>query len=354
MSKTKGNVVDPLVVIDQWGADAFRFTLVAFAAQGRDVLWDEKRVEGYHRFSTKIWQALRYCFLQADGYDPDGPMAFGPYEDWIRARTGAAVANVRRALDEYKFNEAATEVYAFAWNELCDWYIELSKATIYDESATFEQKNAVKHTLFETMAVLVRLLHPMMPFFTEEIWSLLPEAIREGEGFVATAPYPQADDYPSDPAVLSEIALLQDLITEIRRIRGEMEIALKVDLVVRVGEEPLYAILQAHERAVWDAVKCRVVLSREVPSFAATGVVSGHKLVIPLEGVVDRDAERSRLDKELTKVVKDVDQLERRLANPGFVDRAPAEVVQEFRDKLDAARQRKDTLAAARARLEAP
>ncbi len=350
MSKTKGNVVDPLEVIDRWGADAFRFTLVAFAAQGRDVLWDEKRVEGYHRFSTKIWQALRYCFLHAEGYDPNATMSFGPYERWIRARTGAAVARVRAALDEYRFNEAASEVYAFAWNELCDWYIELSKAALYDPQTPPELKNGVKHTLFETMAVLVRLLHPMMPFLTEEIWKLLPGR----EGFVATAPYPVAEDYPNDVAVLAEVALLQEAITEVRRIRGEMEIALKVELQIRVAEESLYAVLQAHERAIWDTSRCRVVLAKDAPSFAATGVVSGHRIAIPLEGVVDRAAALGRLDKELAKVGKDVDQLEKRLGNAGFVDKAPPEVVSEFREKLATARNRQETLIAARARLEQP
>jgi valyl-tRNA synthetase len=349
MSKTKGNVVDPLVVIDQWGADAFRFTLVAFAAQGRDVLWDEKRVEGYGRFTTKIWQALRYCFLQSEGYDPSAPMQPGPYERWIRARAGAAIGRVRDALDGYRFNEAAAEIYAFVWNEYCDWYIELSKATMYDPDATPAQKNAVRHTLFETMGVIVRLLHPIMPFLTEEIWSRLPGT----KGFVAAAPYPTAAEYPSDPAVLAEVARLQETLTEIRRIRGEMEIALKVPLELQVADPALHALLAAHARAVWDAAKCKVVLATAEPSFAAVGVVSGSRIVIPLEGVVDRDAEIARLDKELAKVGKDVDGLEKRLGNPDFVARGKPEVVAEFREKLDAARARRDALSAARNRLGA-
>jgi valyl-tRNA synthetase len=349
MSKTKGNVVDPLSVIDQWGADAFRFTLVAFAAQGRDVLWDEKRVEGYARFTTKIWQALRYCFLQSEGYDPQATMEFGPYERWIRARAGAAIARVREALDGYRFNDAATEIYAFVWNEYCDWYIELSKATMYDPEASVAQKNAVKHTLFEMMGVIVRLLHPIMPFLTEEIWARLPGT----SGFVASARYPVPEEYPTDPGVLAEVALLQDTLTEIRRIRGEMEIALKVPLELRVSETSLYGLLSEHARAVWDAAKCTLSLSTEEPSFAAVGVVAGHRLVIPLEGVVDRDAERARLDKELAKVTKDVDGLGKRLGNPDFVARGKPEVVAEFRDKLAAARARLDALTAARNRLEA-
>jgi valyl-tRNA synthetase len=347
MSKTKGNVVDPLVVIDLHGADAFRFTLVAFAAQGRDVLWDEKRVEGYGRFTTKIWQALRYCFLQSEGYDPESTMEFGPYERWIRARAGAAITRVRSALDGYKFNEAASEIHAFVWNEYCDWYIELSKATMYDPEASAAQKNAVKHTLFEMMGVIVRLLHPIMPFLTEEIWSRLPGT----RGFVAAAPYPVAHEYPTDDGVLAEVALLQDVLTEIRRIRGEMSIAPKVPLEVHVAELSLYGLVAEHARAVWDAAKCKVVLSADEPTFAATGVVAGHKLVIPLEGVVDRAAELARLTKEVAKVSKDVDGLERRLGNPEFTDKAKPEIVAEFRDKLLAAKQRLGALSAAKSRL---
>ncbi|HHO52963.1 MAG TPA: valine--tRNA ligase, partial [Deltaproteobacteria bacterium] len=347
MSKTKGNVVDPLKVIEAWGADAFRFTLVAFAAQGRDVLWDDKRVEGYHRFTTKIWQALRYCFLNAEGYDPGGEIELGPYEKWISARTGAAVARVRAALDGYRFNEAAAEIHAFVWGEYCDWYLELSKTTIYDEEASPARLNGVRHTLFETMAVIVRLLHPIMPFLSEEIWSRLPNT----EGLVATAPYPRPGDFASDDGVLDAIGELQGAVTEIRRIRGEMEIALKTRLTVLVADPELHGRLSDHTRALWDMARIELVASDDQPRASATGVVSGKTLVIPLEGVVDVSAEVARLDKVLAKADKDVDQLQRRLSNKSFVDRAPEEVVAEVRAKLAAAQARRDTLRASRDRL---
>jgi valyl-tRNA synthetase len=218
---------------------------------------------------------------------------------------------------------------------------------MYDPEASAGQKNAVKHTLFEMMGVIVRLLHPMMPFLSEEIWSRLPGS----RGFVAAARYPSADEYRTDEGVIEEVALLQDTLTEIRRIRGEMEIALKVPLEVRVAEMSLYGLLSEHSRAVWDAARCTVLLSTQEPAFAATGVVAGHRLVIPLEGVVDRQAEVARLDKELAKVSKDVDGLEKRLSNPDFAARAKPEVVADFRDKLDSAKRRQDALSAARNRL---
>ncbi|MBW1877599.1 MAG: valine--tRNA ligase [Deltaproteobacteria bacterium] len=347
MSKTRGNVVDPLEVIERWGADAFRFTLVAFAAQGRDILWDEQRVESNHRFNTKIWQALRFCFLTAEGYDPREEMDEGPYERWIRARTGAAVARVRQALDDYRFNEAAAEIYAFTWGEFCDWYLELSKTVLYDADASPARKNATRHALFETMGAIVRLLHPIMPFLTEEIWSRLPNT----EGHVAVARYPRADDYPHDTAVLEEMAVLQEAITEVRRIRGEMEIAPRLPLRLLVADDALRRTFATHARALNELAGVTVESLDERPAGAATAVVRGRELVIPLKGVVDFEEEVKRLDKVLLKVDKDVTQLERRLGNPNFVARAPEEVVSEVREKLTVAVGRRDTLRASRARL---
>jgi valyl-tRNA synthetase len=347
MSKTKGNVVDPLEVIEKWGADAFRFTLIAFAAQGRDVLWDEKRVEGYHRFQTKIWQALRFCFLTGEGYDANAPMTFGPYERWIQARTREAVARVRTALDEYKFNEAAAELYAFVWGELCDWYLELSKAALYDENATAEEKNGTRHTLFTTMGVVARLLHPFTPFLAEEIWHRLPNT----QGYVTTARYPRPDDFPADPGVLAEVATLQELITEVRRIRADMELSPKVELTVLVADEKLRTSLAPHVRALRDLGKVSVQPLAERPKGYATAVVQGHEVVIPLQGIVDFAEEIKRLDKVLVKVEKDASDLEKRLANADFVNRASPAVVQEMRGKLDTAVKRRDTLKASRQRL---
>jgi valyl-tRNA synthetase len=347
MSKTKGNVVDPLVVIDQWGADAFRFTLMAFAAQGRDVIFDGKRVEGYHRFQTKIWQALRFCFLTGEGYDPSGPMQPGPYERWIAARTGAAVVRVREALDGYRFNDAAAEIHAFVWGEYCDWYLELSKATLYDEAASFAEKNAVRHTLFGTMGAIVRLLHPLMPFLSEDIWQRLPVH----EGFVATAPYPKVEEFPADPAVLEEVAIVQELVVEVRRIRADMELATRVPMQVRVASPDLLAQLAPHQRALGDLANVTVAPFEARPRGFATAVVRGVECLIPLEGVVDFGDEVKRLDRALVKVDKDVTDLGKRLSNQEFVGRAPAEVVAELRGKLEGAIARRDTLRASRQRL---
>ncbi|MCB9680878.1 MAG: valine--tRNA ligase [Alphaproteobacteria bacterium] len=341
MSKTKGNVVDPLSVIDEAGADAFRFTLMALAAQGRDIVWDPSRVGDSGRFLTKMWQAMRFGYLHIEGYDPSGPMEPGVYEAWIQARTGQAVARVRSALDAYKFNEAASEIHAFVWGEFCDWYLELSKTTLYDEAASPARKNATKHALFTTLGVIARLLHPFIPHFSEEMWSRLPGT----QGFVAVAAYPREVDFPSDPAVLDEVAKLQEAISAVRNIRGEMELSPKVQLTLLVDSEAVRTVLDRHRRTMQGPMAHATVQPLvERPALAATAVIVGSEALIPLEGIVDVAAEVDRLAKELVKVRKDVAQLTSRLGNPAFVDRAPAELVAEFQGKLDAARTRLDLL----------
>ena len=348
MSKTKGNVVDPLDVVEEWGADAFRFTLVAMAAQGRDILWDVKRVEGYHRFNTKIWQSLRFTFMHLDDYDADAAYDLGPYDRWIQARTGAAVERVRAALDEYRFNDAASEIYQFTWGEFCDWYLELSKATLYSDTAPAARKQGVRRTLVQTLSAIMRLVHPIMPYLSEEIWHLLPGT----EGFVASAPYPRAADFPADTDVLDQVAVVQEVITEVRRIRGEMELARRTPLALKVADATLLAQLQAHADGLRDLAGVTAIEALdERPAGVASAVVRGHEVVIPLAGVVDFAAEVARLDKVLAKADKDVSQLSRRLENPRFVDRAPEHVVAEVRDKLAAAVARRDTLRASRDRL---
>ncbi len=340
MSKTKGNVVDPLEVIDRHSADAFRFTLMALAAQGRDIVWKEERVGDSSRFITKIWQALRFCFLNAEGYDPEAAMEPGVYEGWIKARTGAAVERVRAAIDAYRFNEAAHEIHAFVWGEFCDWYLELSKTTLYDDNASEARKNATKHALFSTMGDIVRMLHPLMPFLTEEIWSRLPGT----QGFVTTAPYPSAEDFPSDPAVLAEVALLQEAVTSIRSLRSEMEISPRVDMQLLVEDAELLAVLTRHARAMQSLAGVAVSGLHSRPPGVATAVIRGSQCFLPLEGIVDIGAEVARLRKVLARVKKDLAFLTKKLGNEKFVSRAPDEVVADLRAKLTLATKRQAAL----------
>ena len=346
MSKTKGNVVDPLDVIDRTSADAFRFTLMLLCAQGRDVIWNEARVGDASRFITKIWQALRFCFMHREGYDPSAPMEPGVYEAWIAARTGAAAGRVREALDAYKFNEAASELWAFVWGEFCDWYLELTKPVLYGEASP-ARKNAVKHALFTTMDSIIRLLHPFMPFLTEEIGSRLPGSA----GFVAERPWPRAEDYPHDPAVLDEVALLQEAISAVRNLRSEIEISPKVPLRLLIADGVLRARLAPHAASLGALAGAQMEPADARPAGCATIVIRGVEVMVPLEGIVDLAGEAERLDKVLAKAEQDVAFLENKLGNAEFVAKAPAEKVDEMREKLAVALSRRDVLTSSRARI---
>jgi valyl-tRNA synthetase len=346
MSKTKGNVVDPLVMIDKYGVDAFRFTLVAMAAQGRDVLWNPARAEGYVKYQNKIWQAFRFAMMHLEHYDPDAERSLSAYDHWILARFGAAVQRVREAMDGYKFNEAASELYAFTWDELCDWYLELSKGTLYaegDDAETKAARQGARHVLRTVFDGLARLLHPVMPFLSEELWQRLPGT----EGTVMLAAYPKAADYPEDAGALDEVKHLQDAIVAVRRIRADMDIKPKVRLVLQ-GEN--VAVFEKHGRALADLAGVGTVRTGGREGICATAVVRGAELYLPLEGIIDLDAERARLDKQINKTGKDVKGLSRRL-NPGFKAKAPAHVVAEFEAKLAAAQERLTSLEHARSQL---
>ncbi len=344
MSKTKGNVVDPLDGIAQYGVDAFRFTLVAMAAQGRDILWAPARAEGYVKFQNKLWQAFRFAMMHLESYDPNAARAYSPYDHWIRVRLGAAVGRVRAALDAYRFNEAAGEVYAFIWDELCDWFLELSKGTLYNDSpeAAALQMGA-RHTLLDVFHALARLVHPFMPFLAEELWRRLPGT----SGTVCTAPYPKTSDFPADDGALNEVKHLQEHIVAIRRIRAAMDIKPKQALKLQAMD---VALLQRHTQALDDLAGVSEVVQGGRAGICATAVVRGQELYLPLEGIIDIEAEQARLDDQIGKTEKDVSALTRRL-NPGFKAKAPADVVAEFEAKLLSAQDRLARLQEARALL---
>jgi valyl-tRNA synthetase len=318
-------------------------TLVAFAAQGRDVLWSEKRVEGYTKFNNKIWNAFRFAMMHLEAYDPNAPRTLGVYEQWILARLGEAVARTRTALDEYKFNEAANEIYQFTWTELCDWYLELSKGTLYDKEPENEPKRqGARHTLRTVFEALVRLFHPIMPFLSEEIWKQLG-----CEGTVMSASYPRRDDFPTDPKALAEVAELQEVVTAIRQVRSDMNIPPKKPLTIVTAD---VALLQRHPAALASLAGVQGATAGTRPSgHVATAMVRGKELFLPLE--IDVPAELARLDKEIAKAIKEVSFLEGRLANEGFVARAPQALLDDTRAKLELAKETLRNLEKARAAL---
>ena len=341
MSKTKGNVVDPLVAIGTYGCDAVRMTLISLAGQGRDLLWSDKRIETYTRFQNKVWQGYRFLHMHVAA--PPAPADPGPYDRWILVRTGAAVAAIRGALDAYRFNDAASELYAFVWYDLCDWYLEFSKPALY--GADGPAKDGARRTLWTVYSTVARLLHPFMPFLAEELWRNLPGTT----GSVITAPFPTAAEFPADAAALADVARLQEVIVTVRRIRSEKEIAPKVPLTAHAGEA-LVQPLAAHAAALRDLANVTLVVGGRVEGAAA--VVGGHELFVALgEDVIDPVKERERLTRDLEKVKKSVGFYESRLGNEAFVAKAPEKLLADSRASLAADRERLAMIEAALAAL---
>ncbi len=348
MSKSKGNVIDPLVMIDEYGTDAFRFTLVAFAAQGRDIKMSTERIEGYRNFANKIWNASRFVFMNLE----DG---FTPYPDlitadtaladrWILSRLNTVTREAGAALAEYRFNDVALSLYQFIWHEYCDWYLELSKPALNEEQGS-PRRRATQTVLVHVLETLLRLLHPLMPFITEEIWQMVPEAVRRQEAGAAresimVSGFPVADPARIDTTIEQDMQAVMDLILAIRNIRGEMNIApsLQIPAIVRVEQAALGERLQRNAVAVRTLGRVsdlRIGTDEQKPKAAATAVIRGAEVYVPLEGVIDLSQERDRLMKEIAKIAKDIEVFSKKLSNPNFVDKAPKEVVEKDTAKLE-------------------
>jgi valyl-tRNA synthetase len=354
MSKSKGNVIDPLEVIDEYGADALRFTLAAMAAQGRDIKLSAQRVEGYRNFATKLWNAARFAEINGCAHDPD----FDPHHAketlnrWIAHETAKTGREVTAAIEAYKFNEAASAIYRFVWNVYCDWYLELIKPVLTgpDGAAKSETRGAAAWALDE----ILRLLHPFMPFISEELWSVTAEHGPQRHHMLALDAWP-AHDGLDDEVAEAEIGWVIDLITAIRSVRVEMNIPAATMLpLVLADASPQTAIRAKH----WSEFIQRLARIADIsfadapPQGAVQLVVRGDVAALPLKGVIDLDAERARLAKEMAKADADIARVDAKLNNPNFVARAPEEVVEEEKEKREEAQARKDKIAEALQRLK--
>ncbi|ABA89554.2 valyl-tRNA synthetase [Syntrophotalea carbinolica DSM 2380] len=339
MSKSKGNVIDPLTVIDEYGTDAFRFTLAAFAAQGRDVKLSVDRIAGYRNFVNKLWNASRFALMNLEDFDPSGidldDCQLTLAERWILTRLIDVAAETGKALEEYKFNEAASVLYAFTWHEFCDWYIELSKDDLYGEDAA--RKATSQAVLYTVLEQLLRLLHPLMPFVTEEIWQALP-----GERpavSIMSAAFSTVSELPEDRQGASHMERIMDVIKGVRNIRGEMNVppgkriaavldckTSKAAEVMAAGEGYIKSLARIDDLAFGVAV--------ERPAQAATQVAGDIEILLPLAGLIDLDEEQKRLNKEIAKVEKDVLMFSKKLSNESFLAKAPAAVLEKDRQKL--------------------
>ena len=339
MSKSKGNVIDPLHIVDEFGADAFRFTLTSFAAMGRDVKLSTDRIGGYRNFCNKLWNASRFTLMNLEGFDPSGidlnAHELSNADRWILTRLEEASRQTNSALDDYKFNEAASTLYAFTWHNFCDWYIEMAKDDLYGDDP--QAKLRVQSVLFTVLEQLLRLLHPIMPFITEEIWQVLPGQ-RPCES-IMQADYPDGSGLPTDSVGAERMELVMDVIRAIRNIRGEMDVppGKQVTALLDCKSEEACRILEegaAAIRVLGKVGEMTIGQSLDRPEQSATQVAGEVEISLPLAGLVDIAEEEKRLQKEIVKVQKDVDLFTRKLANEKFVANAPAHVLEKDRGKL--------------------
>jgi valyl-tRNA synthetase len=335
MSKSLGNVIDPLTVIDQYGTDAFRFTLAAFAAQGRDIKMSEKRVEGYRHFINKLWNAARFSLMHPVKGDAVTPTTAVSLPDkWILSRLHRAAETVADALDEYRFNDAATALYQFVWHEFCDWYLEAVKPILYGKKGS-KKKESTLQVLGYVLRNTLILLHPFIPFVTEEIWQKLPGT----EGSVMRAAFPLDVDFDyKDVEAEQHMELISSIVTSVRNVRGEMNISPSQNLDVSVNAEAknVHDTISRHQDLIATLARLNeFTIGRDIrrPVAAATAVVNGASIYVSLEGIVDVTEEVKRLEKEIEKVERELASVAKKLDNQNFLNKAPAGVVKGVREK---------------------
>ncbi len=361
MSKSKGNVIDPLVLVDQYGADALRFTLAAMAAQGRDIKLATNRVEGYRNFATKIWNAARFAEMngcaRVAGFDPAQVKL--PLNRWILSEAATAAEGIAAGIPSFRFNEAAGAAYRFVWNQFCDWYLELAKPVLQGEGVDPAEKAETQATVAHVIDLICQLLHPFMPFLTEELW-----AQKAGEGAARVLSAGDASlvcltRWPDlaalkDEAAEAEIGFVVDLISDIRSVRSEVNVpaGTQAPLVLVNASAATRATVEAWAPMIERLARVSAITFEAAsPAQSAQIIVRGEVAALPLAGIIDLEVERSRLTKELAKLDQDIATVDRKLGNPDFMARAPEEIVEENRERKAAAEARKLKIAEALARL---
>jgi len=336
MSKSRGNVIDPLLVIEKFGTDAFRFTLAAFAAQGRDVRLSEERLAGYRNFANKIWNASRFTLSNLQGYDPHRPA--GKVEPtladrWILSRANQAIFQVRQGLDSYKFNEAASAVYQFLWHEFCDWYIELIKPVLYQDEDP-AQKWVAQNTLARVLDTSLRLLHPFMPFITEEIWQVLPG----NQGSIMVAEFPRVQEGELQPEAEADMGLIMGVIGAIRNLRSELNVPPSKQVEAVLHSQNPEALKTVEQNRIYVASLARAEkmifqTGGQKPKASATAVAGDLEIYLPLKGLINLDDEEKRIQKEIAKIAGELSRINLKLQNEEFLRKARVEAVDKEKEK---------------------
>jgi valyl-tRNA synthetase len=379
MSKTKGNVLDPIDLIDgitleeltakrtyglmqpamaqkiekstkkhfpdgipAHGTDALRFTFCALASYGREIRFDLGRLDGYRNFCNKIWNAARYVMMNTEGQDTgveNKKMTLSLPDKWILSRLQATIKAFEKAITEYRFDLVAQTLYEFTWNELCDWYLELSKPILTSATSTPEELRGTRHTLVTVFENLLRLMHPVMPFISEEIWQrIAPLAGVSGETVMLQA-FPKANDKLQDAEIDAELEWVKNIIVAVRTIRSEMNIApgKPLPILFNKGNKEDRKLFDANQHLISTLAKFESVQwltpQDEIPE-SATALVGDLEILIPMAGLIDKKEESARLQREIAKLIKEAENAENKLQNPSFVERAPSDVVEKERGRL--------------------
>ena len=388
MSKSKGNVIDPIDLIDgidleslvskrtagmmqpqlaasidkatrsqfpegiaPYGTDALRFTYFSLASTGRDIKFDIGRIEGYRNFCNKIWNAARYVLMNCEQQDcgGDGGVELGLADRWITSKLQQTTAEVTRAVASYRFDLASQALYEFVWNEYCDWYLELSKPVLWDEKASAAAKRGTRQTLLHVLETTLRLLHPFMPFITEEIWQTVGPMAGKTGPTIMLQPYPQPSHKGVDSVANADIEWLKGVIVGIRNIRGEMNIppGRELPVLLRNGNEQDRSRLEENAQFLKKLAKLGDISwlpPGEEGPVAATALVGELEILVPMAGLIDKDAELLRLRREIEKLEKELARIRGKLGNASFVDKAPEAVVAREREKMQALQQALETL----------
>jgi valyl-tRNA synthetase len=336
MSKSLGNGVDPMEVIEKYGADALRFTLATGNSPGNDQRFYWEKVEANRNFANKIWNASRFALMNLSGFryeDIDLTGNLSTPDKWILSRLQTTIADVTRLMDAFEFGEAGRVLYNFIWDDLCDWYIEMAKLPLYgtDEAA----KKTTQSVLVTVLDQTLRLLHPFMPFITEEIWQALPH---EGES-ITVAKWPTVNEQWVFAEAEAEMSLLTEVIRSVRNIRAEVNVPMskKIELLIKAGDAAALERLKRGEEYIvrfCNPERLEISVDLATPEKAMSAVVTGAELFLPLAGLVDIEQELKRLEKELATLHAEVERVEKKLNNPGFVAKAPAKVIEEEKAKM--------------------
>ncbi|GAB3389151.1 valine--tRNA ligase [Azotobacter armeniacus] len=398
MSKSKGNVLDPLDIVDgidldtllakrtsgmmqpklaekiakqtraefpegiaSYGTDALRFTFCSLASTGRDIKFDMGRVEGYRNFCNKLWNAANFVFENTEGKDcgiAGEPVELSPVDRWIVSQLQRTEQEVTRQLDAFRFDLAAQALYEFVWDQYCAWYLELVKPVLWDENASIERQRGTRRTLVRVLETALRLAHPFMPFITEEIWQRLAPLAGKSGPTLMLQPWPQADEARIDADAEDDIEWVKALMLGVRQIRGEMNISMakRIDVLLNNASASDRRRLVENEPLLMKLAKLesiRVLAEGEEAPLAATALVGEMQVLVPMAGLIDKDAELARLDKEIQRLEGEVKRVGGKLGNASFVDKAPAEVIAKERAKLGEAEQALARLGEQRARIAA-